>query len=185
MLYNLILVHTPTHSLLRSGKLDGQVAMSEVSSLLKYYGLSEEKCNKVVSDRHLEKISLSHCGRWRALPSYLGLPSLLVEDIDRSPLKLEEGERRQKFFHEWKQRRGFNATYKSLIVALLETNCRGDAESVCQLLKVSAPPHIEQPTSDSIPTLYVHCENLMLNPSNTRQNKPVCGDDFEVLSLSN
>ena len=150
-----------THPLLKCSQLatysfSHMSDSSEVSSLLEHYGLTEEECNKVVSDRHLDKISLSHCGGWRALPSHLGLPSILVEDIDKSPL--EQKEKRQKFFRDWKQRRGFNATYRSLIIALLETNHRGDAESVCQLLKDSAPPQTKQPKATvsaprSIPTL--------------------------------
>ncbi len=48
-----------------------------------------------------------------------------------------EEERRFEFFSEWKKRRGSEATYKSLICALLAIKSREDAEGVCKLLQAS------------------------------------------------
>ena len=97
---------------------------------MEHYGLSEEDCNQQISDWSLEDIARSRCMKWRDLPSSLRLP---VEDIDKRGAGEEE--KRLNFFREWKQMRGFNATYKSLVGALLHIHCKEDAEFVCRLLK--------------------------------------------------
>ena len=66
------------------------------------------------------------------MPACLNLNSIVAEDIDRSP-KSEE-EKRHTFFSTWKQVKGSIATYKALIIALLEVDCAEDAESVCKLV---------------------------------------------------
>ena len=108
---------------------------------MEHYGLSEEDCNQQISDLSLEDIAHSSCRKWRDLPSRLVLPGILVEDIDRSGTG--EGEKRLNFFREWKQMRGFDATYKRLIEALLDIHCREDAEVVCRLLRDL--PYTQQP----------------------------------------
>ncbi len=116
--------------------------------------LAEEHCNQQISDRHLEDFSRSSCQQWRSLPSRLGLPTILAEDIERSVSN--EGERRHIFFQEWKQRKGFEATYKRLIEALIGINRREDAEKVCQLMKDTQPlsrnPPLGSHLSISIPS---------------------------------
>ena len=70
----------------------------------------------------------------------------------------EENER-QKFLERWQEKKGCDVTYIKLISALLEVECRSDAEGVCKLLRddktcpkasplnVSTPPpiHLVQP----------------------------------------
>ncbi len=107
---------------------------SDVIFLVNYYGLAEEDCNQQISDKHLKDISQSCCQQWRSLPSHLGLPDLMVKDIERTVA--DEEERRHTFFQKWKQRKGFDATYMRLIEALLRINCREDAEKVCKLLRL-------------------------------------------------
>lgn len=115
---------------------------------MEQYGLSEEVCSQQISDSSLEGIGNSRCLKWRDLPSRLGLPSILVEDIDRSGA--EEGEKQLNFFREWRERQGRDATYKKLIRALLDTRCREDAEFVCWLVRDL--PHTQQsPTPGARP----------------------------------
>lgn len=108
---------------------------SELSSILERYELTEHDCEKIVSDCHVEDISRSHCEKWRMLPSHLRLESIIVNDAEREATTEEE--RRLVFFRRWKRERGSDANYKSLIRALLLMKYRGDAESVCKLLKNS------------------------------------------------
>ncbi len=109
-------------------------------SIMEHYQLQEEDCNKPISDSHLAKISQSICEKWRLLPSHLKMEPIVTKDIDRES-KSEE-EKRLEFLKRWKQERGLDATYKELINALLEIQCRRDAEKVCELLRkfLSAPP---------------------------------------------
>ena len=109
---------------------------------MEHYALSEEDCNQMISDLSLEDIARSSCRKWRDLPSRLVLPGILVEDIDRSGTG--EGEKRLNFFREWKQMRGFDATYKRLIGALLDIRCREDAEFVCRLVRDKHTRHSGQ-----------------------------------------
>ncbi len=95
---------------------------SDVIFLVNHYELD---CNHQISDRHLEDISRSSCQQWRSLSSRLGLPTILVEDIERS------------VSNEGRRRKGFEATHKRLIEALLGINRREDAKKVCKLLRDS------------------------------------------------
>jgi hypothetical protein len=116
---------------------------SELSYVTEHYQLSEADCNLQVTDVHVEKISSSYCEKWRSLPPYLKMEAIVAKDIDREHPGSDESEKRGSFFKKWKETRGLEATYRSLINALLETKCRGDAEGVCELLKkhTSMPPH--------------------------------------------
>jgi hypothetical protein len=107
----------------------------ELSSVMEHYQLSEADCNLQVTDVHVEKISSSYCEKWRSLPPYLKMEAIVAKDIDREHPGSDESEKRGSFFKKWKETRGLEATYRSLINALLETKCRGDAEGVCELLK--------------------------------------------------
>ena len=105
-----------------------------VSSLLKQYQLKEEDVSKQVTDLHIDKISRSHCKKWKSLPAYLEMEGIVASDIDMMPI--EEEEKRNNFFSKWKEEKGSEATYKALIGSLLEIRCREDAESICRLLIV-------------------------------------------------
>ena len=97
------------------------------------YGLSEEDCNKVISDIHMDKISRLYCKHcWRSIPPYLELHEIIVYDIQHS-YKTEEEQRKQ-FFTKWKEIKGNKATYKTLLHALLQIRKTPDAENICRLL---------------------------------------------------
>ena len=111
-----------------------------LDKILKIYELTKEKCNKAVTEEHLRSISRKCCRKWRGLPASLGLASIVQSDIDSMhhiPPQDLEREKRHSFLAEWKQKMGSDATYMSLIVALLNIECREDAESVCEILKES------------------------------------------------
>ena len=88
-----------------------------------------------ISDKDLDNISIYSCSRWRNLPAFLGLNSILVEDINKRTLT--EQEKRREFFQVWKATKGSTATYKALIHALLSIGCREDAVCVGRLLLAS------------------------------------------------
>ena len=87
------------------------------------------------------------------LPSHLGVPQIYVHDINRN--STEESERRSNFFFGWKELKGSAATYKALITALLDIDCREDAEGVCRFLKKTKiqplPQHVQSMYNDSRP----------------------------------
>ena len=62
----------------------------------------------------------------------------VVPDIDQGPGG--EDEKRRNFFFKWRDTKGSGATYKTLISALLEIDCREDAENVCKLCIQSSEP---------------------------------------------
>ena len=97
------------------------------------YHLTEEEVSIKITDRHIVDISISLCTKWKFLPAYLGLAANIAQDIDCKPVNEEE--KRLKFLTTWKVKKGFEATYKSLIGALLDIECRDEAGSVCELLK--------------------------------------------------
>ena len=119
---------------------------SEFSSILSHFKLREKDCEKTVTDNHLDEISLNccACGDWRFLASLLELEDSVASDIDCKTCD-EKGKKRD-FFREWRQRKGHEATYKKLILALLKRKQQQDAEKVCKLLyeapqaSMTAPP---------------------------------------------
>ena len=121
-------------------------SQSLYSSVLSHFNSREEDCKKTVTDCHLDENSRKCCRNWKFLPSQLGLEHIVVNDIDRKPV--DEKEKRRDFFREWKQTKGFEATYGKLILALLKCEQRLDAEKVCELLaeSIQAPnPILQQP----------------------------------------
>ena len=111
-----------------------------ISNLMAHYELTEEDCNREVSDTDIAKIASSLHGKWKTqLPPLLGMDPITVTDIVGTPGHIPEEDRRLAFFREWKQQKGFDAIYKTLISALLEIKCRQDAESVCKILKETTP----------------------------------------------
>ena len=106
--------------------------------LVDQYGLSEADTSQQASDSDLELISRSCCEQWKSLPPYLGMETIVANDIDKSQKAPQE--KRHDFFQKWKEIKGSNATYKVLISALLKMKCGQDAEKVCQILKKSIQP---------------------------------------------
>ena len=127
--------------------------MSSISSLIGHFELEEESLNLQVSDRHLDEIARSSCRQWKSLLTRLGVPRIVVDDIDAR--QVGEDKKRRSCFFEWKAQQGSRATYRRLVEGLLEINCQEDAESVCKILEEESDSnmHIEQPISVTIPLL--------------------------------
>ena len=111
--------------------------MCSYEELLKHHELTEEDCDREISDKHLALFSLSLCNRWKMLPAFLGVTT---QDLD-----LDSGEqegKRYRFLLSWKRSKSFLATYKKLITSLLALECAQDANEVMLKLKasLSAPP---------------------------------------------
>ena len=106
-------------------------------------GLESEDVNNKITDKHIEVISRSSCKKWIYLPAHLELDSIIAEDIDGLPV--DEDKKRHKFFSTWKEKKGSEATYKTLIGALLTIECKEDAEYVLKLLKGVDPAVHVQP----------------------------------------
>ena len=102
-----------------------------IRTLCAQIGVAYHNLDEVISDLHLDQIALSRCTYWRFLPTRLGLSNVVAKDIDREFQK--EPEKRRELFEQWKQRKGFEATYRSLVRALLDIDKRLDAEYVCKL----------------------------------------------------
>ena len=120
----------------------------DVSSLLSKYQLKEEHISKQVSDKLLDKISRTCCQKWRSLHPWLDMKGIVGQDIDE--LSTDGEGKRKAFLEKWKSVKGSEATYKKLVCALLEIECKDDAESVLKLIKesiVSAPPSTSTATS--------------------------------------
>ena len=130
--------------------------MMEFPELIQQLELSEEDCEKPVSDEHLETISRSCCKQWKSMPPQLEVETIEAEDIDKS-CKGEEREKRHKFLLKWKGIKGSKATYRQLITALLKMKCGEEAEKVCEVLKESLPPKlIAQPLPSNTITASPH-----------------------------
>ena len=119
-------------------------SLINIQVLMVYYEFTEEDCRREVSNADIVKIARSLHGKWKTqLPPLLDMDPIVVTDIVGAPGYIPEEDRRLAFFKEWKQQKGFDTTYKTLISALLQINCRQDAESVCKILKETtsaAPP---------------------------------------------
>ena len=111
---------------------------SQIGKMIGHYELTEEDCRREVSDADIIEIASSLCGKWKTkLPHLLGMESIIVADIVGAPGYTSEEERRLAFFKEWKQQEGYEATYMSLVSALLKIKCKQDAGSVLRILKKS------------------------------------------------
>lgn len=109
--------------------------MADIESLKEHYEIKEDDWSKEVSEFDLKEISRSYCSKWRSLPCYLGMKDTEVVNIDRNSSLVDEDEKKYAFFLQWKQKNGFDATYKQLVGALLKIEHRGDAEKVCKLVQ--------------------------------------------------
>ena len=105
--------------------------------LMRHYALTERQYNWPVSDTHLEVFSRSGCKKWKSLPPYLKLDTIVAEDIDKS--QKSEREKRHEFLITWKHIEGSNATYRQLITALLKIKSSRDAENLSEILHQSVP----------------------------------------------
>ena len=118
-----------------------------MDDLRRNYRVTEDDWDKEISDSHLERIALKHCACWKLLPPHLDLESI-INDITQNPTSSEK-DKRLEFFRKWKRAKGYEATYKKLIAALLDIGERQDAGSVCKLLKQPCQSAQEQGTSEA------------------------------------
>ena len=114
---------------------------SVISTLCAHFELVDHDLDKEISDLHLDEIAQARCTYWKSLPSRLGLQDV---DIDKDFSK--EFDKRREFFQQWKQKKGSEATYRSLVRALLDIKQRHDAEYVCKLSRQAVH---ENPSDDS------------------------------------
>jgi hypothetical protein len=119
--------------------------------LMKDYDLSEDFCNKEISDIHVSDICLllHRCSKWQLMVSILGMKEDEVSDTEHA--LLSEDERRQNFILKWRKKHGCEATFKALINALIKIECHEDAEEVCKFLKES----IAEPSQQTCQPQYV------------------------------
>ena len=108
-----------------------------------HHGVTEEACNRIISDQHIQSISQSLCKKWWFLLPHLNLPNIWADDIEREYSKEEE--RRYRFLCKWKLKKMSAATYRALLSALLKIKCRDEAGKLCKILKHS-PSTAETPT---------------------------------------
>ena len=104
----------------------------------------------MVTDKHVDTISRSFCRRWDLLPTYLEMDRDVASDIKKQHREMEEEDKKRAFFFKWIEEKGSRATYKKLIIALLEINRVNDAEKVCKLLQPT-PQLPQQLTLESSP----------------------------------
>ena len=110
------------------------MAMEDV---LGQYELTEEDCQKKISDKNLDTICSKCSFPYGRLAPHLKVGPACAEDIKRDSNLRSELERRSSLLKEWKQSNGSGATYKALLGALLGIERREDAEEICKLLKDS------------------------------------------------
>ena len=113
--------------------------------LLRRYKLTERDCNKEVCDKHLEQLSRECHLEWKSLPGHLGLKKTIVDDIEG--IGGDQKGKKHAFLLRWKRIKGFNATYKQLITALLEIDSGEDAGWVCKMMQKELQ---ESSSSDSV-----------------------------------
>ena len=97
------------------------------------FKLADQDLDKVISNLHFDEISQTRDINWKSLPSRLGLQDNVAKDIDKDFSK--EFDKRREFFQQWKQKNGSEATYRSLVRALLDIKQIDNAEYVCELLQ--------------------------------------------------
>ena len=103
-----------------------------VSTLCEELKLADQGLDKQISEVHFDEIAQTRDINWKFLPSRLGLQDVTAKDIDKD--YSNELEKRRELFRKWKQIKGSEATYRSLVRALLDIKQRDNAEYVLKLL---------------------------------------------------
>ena len=109
----------------------------DVDAFKDQHNLSEDDLNQEISDSHLDQIALKHCACWKLLSPHLDLGNMTINDITLSLTLATETDKSVEFFRQWKKVKGFEATYKKLVAALLKIDQKHEAGIVCKLLKQS------------------------------------------------
>ena len=128
------------------------MADARLSDLLEHYHLKEDDVNKELEIQDIEAISYSCKSKWKYLLIRLGLKEMDFADAEN--LKTDQEKRSQNLTN-WKQKKGSDATFKRLIIAQLEIECRDDAENVCKILQDTL-----NTTQDTEPTGKVAVRNF-------------------------
>lgn len=136
--YNLRLPLTTNNA--KTMSTHGHHKKVSIRLLFTYYGLSEDSYGRCVSESHMGHLSSSMHSKWRLVAPQLRLKDV-VPSIEGTSEARSEEEKAKLLLILWRRRRGNEATYKSLIEALLKADCRSDAEYVCQMLKKSVGGH--------------------------------------------
>ena len=129
-----------------------------------HYNLSEDDLNQEISDSHLDQFALKHCACWKLLSPHLDLVNMTINDITLNLTLATETDKRVEFFRQWKKVKGFEATYKKLVAALLKIDQKHEAGIVCKLLKQSCQSVQEQ-----------SAEEQELNDPPETDSQPVAG----------
>ena len=122
-----------------------------MSSLVEHFEIPDADANRQVSDCHIEEISNTFCEKWRSLPPYLEMETIVAKDIDRDHPGCDECEKRCSFLKKWKKMRGMKA--KPLLVPLCPT-CQKtpDTEGMLKLMSLFYHMHARL----HVHRLYVH-----------------------------
>ena len=106
------------------------MAVPTYDKLLERCKVTEGSINmeKPVDDDHLKEVA-SKLDEWELLAKYLNIPNSQIEDLKSH----RTGVQRIRMFECWKQRCGSMATYKAMVVALLQINRTDLAEKVITL----------------------------------------------------
>ena len=97
---------------------------------VRQFSLSVELLDSAVSGEDIQEVSKFL--QWRRVAPYLELNQSEFEEIDSDGKN--EQEKRRNTLLKWKGKFAFKATYKKLIMALLESGRADHAEEVCKLL---------------------------------------------------
>ena len=98
---------------------------------LKKYSLTENHLKRECSDKDLLDID-KHIS-WDIVGHHL--PGIKQKHIDDINLDMsDQSQKRQRLVDLWKERNGSDATFGSMITAMLKAEKRNEAEKVCRLL---------------------------------------------------
>jgi len=100
------------------------------------------------------------------------MPSISESDIDRD--HKTEKEKRAALLGKWKKKKGSAATYKRLIQALLDIECREEAEGVCELLQKSSGSQQQHPFTQHTEKLLPDIPGINFCASDSVANYIVC-----------
>ena len=101
-------------------------------------GLGAEELSKPCDDR-LFPLLANFVHPWRLVFSSL-LSEVDLDDIDQEKQSRSEQEKRVAALRKWKARKGHEATYDSLVKAVLDHGKVDQAEMLCQLLALQPQP---------------------------------------------
>ena len=97
-----------------------------VDDLMRMYGLTEVDLKQKILITDIQELS------WREVGPYLRTVKIQdIGDIDKDYHSQQE--KRQALLALWKEKSGSDATYYSLVVAMLRAKKRKEAEEICKL----------------------------------------------------